>query len=117
MNTTVLIGNVGNDVKVTNFENGGITASLSLATKEIYKNNSGEKVEDTQWHQIVAYGKTAEYLQKYVKKGDSLAINGKIRYRSYDGKEGVKIYLTEIIAKSVTHFSKAGTATANDDEE
>lgn len=116
MNQVVLIGNVGTDVKVTNFENGGSTANLSLATNDFYKNAQGEKVEDTQWHNIVAYGKSAEYLEKYVKKGDSLAVQGKIRTRNYENAEGTKVYLTEIIAKSVTHFSKSGTSNKTEEE-
>lgn len=116
MNKLVLVGNVGTEVNATQFENGNKTASLSLATNEFYTNSAGDKVEDTQWHNIVAFGKTADYLEKYVKKGDSLVIDGKIKYRNYDNKEGVKVYVTEIIAKSVTHFSKNGNSTKAGEE-
>lgn len=116
MNTLLLIGNVGNDVKVKTFENGNITASVSLATNETYTNHAGEKLEETQWHNVVAFGKTAEYLQKNVKKGDSLAVEGRIKYRSYENTENVKVWVTEIFAKKITHFSKSNSNISNEEE-
>ncbi len=95
-NKVTLIGHTGKDVEVVNFENGGIKASVTLATNDYYTNAQGEKVEDTQWHNLVAFGKTAEIMQKYVTKGKEIAIEGKITYRSYDTQDGQKKYITEI---------------------
>lgn len=95
-NKVILIGHTGKDVEVVNFENGGIKASVSLATNDYYTNAQGEKVEDTQWHNLVAFGKTADIMQKYVTKGKEIAVEGKITYRSYDTQDGQKKYITEI---------------------
>lgn len=95
-NKVTLIGHTGKDVEVVNFENGGIKASVSLATNDYYTNAQGEKVEDTQWHNLVAFGKTADIMQKYVTKGKEIAVEGKITYRSYDTQDGQKRYITEI---------------------
>lgn len=95
-NKVTLIGHTGKDVEVVNFENGGIKASVSLATNDYYTNTQGEKVEDTQWHNLVAFGKTADIMQKYVTKGKEIAVEGKITYRSYDTQDGQKRYITEI---------------------
>lgn len=95
-NKVTLIGYTGKEVEMVNFENGGMKASVSLATNDHYTNAKGEKVEETQWHSLVAFGKTAEIFQKYVQKGKEIAVEGKITYRSYDDKDGVKRYITEI---------------------
>lgn len=95
-NKVTLIGHTGKDVEVVNFENGGMKASVTLATNDYYTNAQGEKVEDTQWHNLVAFGKTAEIMQKYLTKGKEIAVEGKITYRSYDTQDGQKRYITEI---------------------
>lgn len=95
-NKITLIGHTGKEVEVINFDNGTLKANVSLATSDHYTNAKGEKVEETQWHNLVAYGKTAEILQKYAPKGKELAVEGKLTYRSYDDKDGVKRYITEI---------------------
>ena len=94
-NKVTLIGRTGKEVEIVKFENGQL-AKVSLATSEHYTNAKGEKVEDTQWHNLVCYGKTAEIMQKYVEKGKEIAVEGKIMYRSYDDKDGSKKYITEI---------------------
>ena len=94
-NKVTLIGRTGKEVEIVKFENGQL-AKVSLATSEHYTNAKGEKVEDTQWHNLVCYGKTAEIMQKYVEKGKEIAVEGKIMYRSYNDKEGNKKYITEI---------------------
>lgn len=94
-NRVTLIGRTGKEVEVVTFENGMI-AKTSLATTDYYTNSKGEKVEDTQWHNLVAHGKTAEIFQKYVEKGKEIAIEGKIQYRNYESPEGQKKYITEI---------------------
>ncbi|MCA6066104.1 single-stranded DNA-binding protein [Chryseobacterium sp. RG1] len=95
-NKVTLIGYTGKEVEITNFESGNSKASVSLATNDHYTNAKGEKVEETQWHNLVAFGKTAEIFQKYVPKGKEIAIEGKLTYRSYDDKDGIKKYITEI---------------------
>ena len=95
-NKVTLIGYTGKEVEVLNFENGGQKANVSLATNDHYTNAKGEKVEETQWHNLVAFGKIAEILQKYVSKGKEIAIEGKLMYRTYEDKEGVKRQFTEI---------------------
>lgn len=100
-NKVSLVGYTGKDVEIINFENGGHKASVSLATNDHYTNSKGEKVEETQWHNLVAYGKTAEILQKYVPKGKEIAIDGKITYRSYEDKDGSKRFFTEIRVEEI----------------
>lgn len=95
-NKVQLIGNLGNTPEVRTTENGKKLARFSLATNEIYRNAKGEKVVDTQWHNIVAWGKVAEIAQKFLLKGSEVAIEGKLINRSYNDKEGNKKYITEI---------------------
>lgn len=95
-NKVTLIGHTGKDVEIITFENGGIKASVTLATNDYYTNAQGERVEDTQWHNLVAFGKVAEIMQKYVTKGKEIAVEGKLTYRSYDTQDGQKRYITEI---------------------
>lgn len=104
MNHAILFGNVGNDPAVKHLESGKIVAKFSLATNKSYKNNSGEKVTETQWHNIVLWNKLAELSEKYIKKGSSIIIEGEINYRSYENKEKQTIYVTEIIADRL-HFA------------
>lgn len=95
-NKVQLIGNLGSNPEIISFENGNKLAKMSLATNDYYKNAKGEKVEETQWHSLIAWGKTAEIIEKYVSKGQEIAIEGKIITRSYETKEGEKRYRTEI---------------------
>ena len=101
MNKVLLFGNVGKDPEVKKLES-GIVAKFSLATNKKGTNKQGEKITETAWHNIVLWGKLAELAEKYVKKGDSLIIEGEISYRSYE-KEGQTIYTTDIIGKEL-HF-------------
>lgn len=94
-NKVTLIGRTGKEVEIVKFENGQI-AKVSLATTDYYTNALGEKVEETQWHNLVANGKLSEIMEKYVEKGKEIAVEGKIVYRSYEDKDGVKKYTTEI---------------------
>ena len=95
-NKVQLIGHLGMNPEIISFENGNKLAKMRIATNEYYKNAQGEKVEDTQWHSIFAWGKQAEIFEKYVKKGEEIAIEGKLITRSYETKEGEKRYRTEI---------------------
>ncbi|MGW9684944.1 single-stranded DNA-binding protein [Flagellimonas sp. 2504JD1-5] len=95
-NRVQLIGNLGNDPEMVNLENGNKLAKFSIATNETYKNAQGERVTDTQWHNVVAWGKVAEIAENYLVKGKEVAVEGKLTSRSYETKEGEKRYITEI---------------------
>ena len=95
-NKVQLIGNLGNDPEIVNLDGGSKLAKFSIATNETYKNAKGEKVTDTQWHNVVAWGKTAEIVENFVMKGNEVAVEGKLTHRSYETKEGEKRYITEI---------------------
>lgn len=95
-NKVQLIGNLGLAPEIVSFENGNKLAKVRLATNEFYKNAKGEKVQETQWHSLIAWGKQADILEKYVKKGQEIAVEGKLVTRSYETKEGEKRYRTEV---------------------
>jgi len=105
-NKVQLIGHVGNDPEIKNFETGKKLANLTLATSEVYKNDKGEKVEETQWHKVVAWGNTAEVIEKYVGKGKEIAVEGKLVHRSYDDKNGEKRYFTEVVVNELLLLGK-----------
>lgn len=100
-NKVQLIGNLGNNAEIINLDNGKKIAKFALATNETYKNAQGEKVTDTQWHNIVAWNKTAEIIEKYTNKGSELMVEGKLTSRSYETKEGEKRYITEVVVNEV----------------
>lgn len=100
-NKVQLIGNVGQEPIITTLESGKKVVRLSLATNENYKNGNGEKQTDTNWHNIVAWGKTAGIIEKYVNKGKEVAVEGKLTSRSYEDKEGVKRYVTEVVVSEI----------------
>ena len=100
-NHVQLIGNVGQDPTITNLENGKKVATFSLATNEYYKNSKGEKVQETQWHNVVAWGKTAEVIEKYAVKGKEIGVSGKLKSSSYEDNEGVARYVTEVEANEI----------------
>ena len=100
-NKLTLIGYTGKDVEIVHFENGSLKATISLATSDYYINSKGEKIEETQWHNLVAFGKTAEIFKKYVSKGKEIAVEGKLTYRSYEDKENIKRYITEIRVEEI----------------
>lgn len=95
-NKVQLIGNLGLAPEIVSFENGNKLAKIRLATNEFYKNAKGEKVKETQWHSLIAWGKQADIFEKYIKKGQEIAVEGKLVTRSYETKEGEKRYRTEI---------------------
>lgn len=105
-NKVQLIGNLGKDPEVKQFDNGNSFARLSIATKEIYKNQRGEKITETQWHNnVVAYGKLASNMQKILKKGQEIGISGKLMHRSYEDKEGKTRYISEIVVRDFVLFN------------
>lgn len=105
-NKVQLIGHVGNDPEIKSFDGGKKLAKLNVATNESYKNDKGEKVEETQWHNLVAWGKTAEIIEKYVIKGKEIAIEGKLTHRSYEDKSGEKRYVTEVVIDELLMLGK-----------
>jgi single-strand DNA-binding protein len=105
-NKVQLIGHVGNDPEIKTFDGGKKLTKLAIATNESYKNEKGEKVEETQWHNLVAWGKTAEIIEKYVVKGKEIAIEGKLTHRSYEDKNGEKRYVTEVVIDELLMLGK-----------
>ncbi len=103
-NSVQLIGRLGIDPETKTFSDNNSKVRFSLATSEYYTNKEGERQEETQWHNVIAFGKTAEIAEKYLKKGKEIAIAGKLTYRSWDDKEGNKNYITEIIAHEIVMF-------------
>ena len=101
INKVILVGNVGKDPEVRYLDSGVAVANFPFATSEKYKNKQGEKVTNTEWHNIVMWRGLAEVVEKYVNKGSQLYIEGKIRTRSYDDKDGNKHYITEIIGDNM----------------
>lgn len=95
-NKVTLIGNLGTDPEIKETDGGYKIAKASLATNESYKNSKGEKVTETMWHNLVAWGKTAEFMTKYLQKGTEVVVEGKLINRNYTDKSGVKKYVSEI---------------------
>ena len=100
-NKVQLIGHLGNNPEIINLESGKKLAKLSIATNENFKNAQGEKVSETQWHNVIAWNKTADIIEKYLEKGNEVAIEGKLTSRSYEDKDGVKKYITEIVCNEL----------------
>jgi len=100
-NKVQLIGNLGNAPEIITLDSGKKLAKFSIATNESYKNAQGEKITDTQWHNLVAWNKTAEIVEKYLEKGKEVAIEGKLTSRSYDDKDGIKRYITEVVVNEL----------------
>lgn len=100
-NKVQLIGNLGNDPEIITMDSGKKLAKFSIATNETYKNAQGEKVTDTQWHNVIAWGKTADIIETYVTKGKEVAVEGKLTNRSWDDKEGNKRYTTEVVCSEL----------------
>ena len=105
-NRVQLIGNLGMDPEVKSFDKDKKMAKISIATNEVYYNAKGEKVQDTQWHNIVMWGKTAEIAEKYLKKGQEIAVEGKLVNRSWETKEGEKRYATEVVVSELVMLGK-----------
>ncbi|WP_047419539.1 single-stranded DNA-binding protein [Cellulophaga sp. Hel_I_12] len=100
-NHVQLIGNVGQEPTITNLDNNKKVARFSIATNESYKNSKGEKVQNTDWHTVVAWGKTAEIIEKFVSKGKELGVTGKLRTRKYTTDDGSDRYVTEVEAREI----------------
>ena len=96
-NRVQLIGNLGKDVEFKQLDNGNAITRVPIATKEVIKNQKGEKVVDVQWHYLVGWGKVAEIMQVLLKKGKEVAIQGKLTHRTYEDSEGTRRYLSEVV--------------------
>ena len=101
VNKVILIGNLGKDPELRYLDNGVAVANFSLATTENYKNKSGERVSQTEWHNVVVWRGLAEVAEKYLRKGASVYIEGKIKTRKWEDKEGNTRYNTEILADNM----------------
>lgn len=100
-NKVQLIGHVGQEPEIKILEGGKKLAKFSIATNDVYYNENKEKVTDTQWHNIIAFGKVADIIEGFVTKGKEIAIEGKLTHRSYDDKEGIKRNYTEVVMNEV----------------
>ncbi len=118
LNKVILVGNVGRDPVIRYFDKGVAKATFPLATSETYRNQKGEKVTNTEWHNIVLWRSLAEVAEKSVKKGTQLYIAGKIKTRSYVDKDGNNKYITEILADTMFVLDrKLGTSLSTEDTE
>jgi single-strand DNA-binding protein len=104
-NKVQLIGNPGMDPEVKVLESGSKLAKFSIATNETYKNQKGERISETQWHNVIAWGKTADLVERFVKKGKEIGIEGKLTNRSYEATDGQKRYVTEVVLQELLLLS------------
>ena len=105
-NQVQLIGNLGQKPEIKTFGEDKKVAKFSIATSDYYYDNKGDRKEQTQWHNIVVWGKQADVVEKYLEKGMQVAVSGKITYRQYDDKEGNKKYFTEIVVSDFLMLEK-----------
>jgi len=105
-NSVQLIGRLGVEPKTFEFDGGKMKTTFSMATSDYYNNKEGERVEETQWHNVVAWGGTAKIAADYLHKGSEIAIHGKLTNRSYEDKEGNKKYFTEVVASEILMLDK-----------
>ncbi|NVK83044.1 MAG: single-stranded DNA-binding protein [Cytophagia bacterium] len=102
VNKVILVGNLGKDPEVRHLDNGRAVANFSLATSETYKNKQGERVTNTEWHNVVLWSPLAEIAEKFLKKGGQVYIEGKLTTRSWDDQDGNKRYTTEVVGRDLT---------------
>ena len=112
INKVILVGNVSKDTEVKYLEGGVAVAKFPLATSEVYKNKEGQRIENTEWHNIVMWRGLAEVAEKYVRKGKQLYIEGRIKTRTY-GEDNNKKYFTEILADTMTMLGTRGDGSGN----
>lgn len=115
VNKVILIGNLGKDPEVRHLENGAVVANFPIATSEVYTDRTtGQKVENTDWHDIVVWRGLAEIVEKYVRKGQKVYIEGKLKKRSWQDKEGNTRYTTEVVADELTILSRPETTRSDE---
>tara|TARA_R110002049_G_scaffold41623_2_gene125096 strand:- start:1881 stop:2327 length:447 start_codon:yes stop_codon:yes gene_type:complete len=115
VNKVILVGNLGKDPEVRHLENGATVANFSIATSESYKDKNGDRQTQTEWHNIVLWRGLAEIAEKYLRKGNQVYIEGKLRTRSWDDKDGVTRYTTEVVGDQMTMLgSKSDNAQGPD---
>ncbi len=102
VNKVILVGNLGKDPEVRNLESGSKVASFPLATTEFYKDRDGNRAEQTEWHNINLWNQLGDLAEKYLKKGDKIYLEGRIKTRTYEDKDGNKKYFTEIVGNQMT---------------
>ena len=105
-NRVQLIGHLGAAPEIKTLENGNAMAKMSVATNDTYKNAKGERITDTQWHTVVAWGKTAEIAGKYLNKGSEVMIEGRLSHREFTGSDGQKRYFTEVVVNELVLMDK-----------
>ncbi len=117
VNKVILVGNVGKDPEVRYVDTNVPVARFPFATSETYRNRDGERITTTEWHNVVLWRGLAEVAEKYVKKGSQLFIEGKIRTRSYDDRDGNKRYITEIIADNMQMLGRRSDSQSTDTDD
>lgn len=109
-NKVQLIGNLGQNPEIRTFDNGRSVARFSLATTDSYRDASGKKITETQWHNLIAWGNLAKTVEKYLTKGSEVAVEGKLTHRAYDDKDGKKRYFTEVILSEMVMLRSKNNA-------
>jgi single-strand DNA-binding protein len=112
VNKVILVGNLGRDAEVRYTPSGAAVATLNLATTEVFKDREGQRKEDTQWHRVILWGKTAETLQDYLTKGKQIYVEGRLQTRKWKDKDGNDKYTTEVKGDRVVLLSSAGRGEA-----
>ena len=113
VNKVILVGFVGDDPRVTDLKSGSQVANISLATSERWTDKVGEKQERTEWHRLVAWGKTAELFDQYVKKGSQIYVEGRLETREWTDKEGNKRFTTETVVNNLVFLDRLGAEAAS----
>tara|TARA_Y200000002_G_scaffold383247_1_gene404401 strand:+ start:10459 stop:10884 length:426 start_codon:yes stop_codon:yes gene_type:complete len=109
VNKVILVGNVGNEPEIRYTSSGQAVANLSLATSEVWKDKTtGDKQERTEWHRIVSFGKSAEIVRDYIKKGSKLFVEGSLKTRKWEDKNGVERYTTEVVSNEIQMLDSRG---------
>ena len=116
VNKVILVGNVGKDPETRFSESGTAIANLTIATTNRFKNKQGQNQEETEWHRVVAYGKLAEIIEKYVQKGKPLYVEGRLQIRKWTDKQGVDRYTTEIVAEQMQMLGQKESKKTDDDD-
>ena len=105
INKVTIVGNVGDDPRIQDTRENGQIAKFSVATNETYKSKEGQEIKKTEWHRVIAWDKRAELIKSYVKKGDPIYVEGKLRTTSWEDKDGTKKYSTEVYCENILFLS------------